>query len=189
MDQQRKTHFKMYKAHKQWLVAGVTAFSLVVGGAFGTSHAVWADEGTPVISAENTAGQQATNNDSGDVTPAAQTPSKANGDAGQTPTAEEATPTTDNAQPAAESAQPGEGTAPASVADGTASNGTTQDGVNSDVPNSDAANPNGADSDVADSNNANDEDASIETPATDQSQQTRPEARSARALSEGGRWQ
>ncbi|MFD1428822.1 MucBP domain-containing protein [Lacticaseibacillus mingshuiensis] len=185
MDQQRKTHFKMYKAHKQWLVAGVTAFSLVVGGAFGTSHAVWADEGTPVISAENTAGQQATNNDSGDVTPAAQTPSKANGDAGQTPTAEEATPTTDNAQPAAESAQPGEGTAPASVADGTASNGTTQDGVNSDVPNSDAANPNGADSDVADSNNANDEDASIETPATDQSQQTRPEARSARALSEG----
>ncbi|MFD1433195.1 MucBP domain-containing protein [Lacticaseibacillus yichunensis] len=179
MDQQRKTHFKMYKAHKQWLVAGVTAFSLVVGGAFGTSHAVWADEGTPVVSAENSAGQQATDQESGDLTPAAQTPAKANGDAGQTPTTGEAAPTTDGTQPTAASAQTGEQTAQVSDTDGTSSND-----ADSSVTAQDVASSKGTDLDGANSNNVNDEAESAETPATDQSQQARPEARSARALSE-----
>ena len=28
---EKKTHFKMYKSHKGWLVAGITATSLAVG--------------------------------------------------------------------------------------------------------------------------------------------------------------
>ncbi|KRN28363.1 hypothetical protein IV38_GL001362 [Lactobacillus selangorensis] len=45
---QPKTHFKMYKAKKQWLVAGITLFSLGIAGTM-TSHSVHAARATAAV--------------------------------------------------------------------------------------------------------------------------------------------
>ncbi|GEO66763.1 LPXTG cell wall anchor domain-containing protein [Levilactobacillus spicheri] len=56
-DLERKTHYKMYKSHKGWLVAGITVTSLAVGIFAGpqTTQTAKADDGTPATEATSDA--------------------------------------------------------------------------------------------------------------------------------------
>ncbi|MGY5340046.1 LPXTG cell wall anchor domain-containing protein [Levilactobacillus spicheri] len=56
-DLERKTHYKMYKSHKGWLVAGITVTSLAVGIFAGpqATQTAKADDGTPATEATSDA--------------------------------------------------------------------------------------------------------------------------------------
>lgn len=56
-DLERKTHYKMYKSHKGWLVAGITVTSLAVGIFAGpqATQTAKADDGTPTTEAASDA--------------------------------------------------------------------------------------------------------------------------------------
>ncbi|MFC6208150.1 mucin-binding protein [Levilactobacillus tongjiangensis] len=93
-DYERKTHFKMYKSHKGWLVAGITVTSMAVGIVAGpqASQTAQADDNAPTTtvttsSQSMTGGTQAklpaapatdksTGSDNGDKTPAPAAPQK-----------------------------------------------------------------------------------------------------------------